>query len=101
MPRRFCATGSGVLDERLEGRDYVAGDFFSIADMAIWPWACLWKNQEQDISDCPNLQAWLDRCYARPGVKAGRDVEKDARSRLQDNDAAKKVLFGQRRRRKA
>ena len=42
----------GVLDRRLAGRDYVAGDY-SIADMAIWPWANGWKNQQQDIAQLP------------------------------------------------
>ena len=39
----------GVLDRRLACREYVAGDY-SIADMAIWPWASGWKNQQQDIA---------------------------------------------------
>ena len=88
----------GVLNTRLEGREYVAGDFFSIADMAIWPWACLWEGQEQDISDMEHLSAWLDRCYARPAVQKGRAVAKDMRSNLQDNKDAQKILFGQKAR---
>ena len=88
----------GVLDRRLEGREYVAGDFFSIADMAIWPWASLWKGQEQDIELFPNMKAWLDRCYARPAVQKGRAVAKDKRQNLQDNKDAQKVLFGQKAR---
>ena len=34
----------GVLDRRLEERDFIAGDY-SIADMAVWPWASLWEGQ--------------------------------------------------------
>lgn len=83
-----------VLDTRLKDRDFIAGDY-SIADMMIWPWACLWEGQEQDISDKPNMKAWLDRCYARPAVQKGRAVAKEARSNLQDNKAAQKILFGQ------
>ena len=88
----------GVLNARLEGREFVAGDFFSIADMAIWPWASLWKGQEQDISEMPHLSAWLDRCYARPAVQKGRAVAKEMRSNLQDNKEAQKILFGQKAR---
>ncbi|MCK4862527.1 MAG: glutathione S-transferase N-terminal domain-containing protein [Rhodobacteraceae bacterium] len=87
----------GVLNRRLEGSDYVAGEF-SIADMAIWPWACLWENQQQDLADFPHMAAWLDRMYARPAVKAGRDVAKDMRGNLQDNKKAQSVLFGQKAR---
>ncbi|RMD91673.1 MAG: glutathione S-transferase family protein [Alphaproteobacteria bacterium] len=84
-----------VLDTRLADNEWVAGDFYSIADMAIWPWACLWQGQEQDIERFPNMKAWLDRCYARPAVQRGRAVAKDARSNLQDNKEAQKILFGQ------
>ena len=36
----------GVLDRRLADNHYVAGDFYSIADMSIWGWASLWQGQE-------------------------------------------------------
>ncbi|MEL6583104.1 MAG: glutathione S-transferase N-terminal domain-containing protein [Pseudomonadota bacterium] len=86
----------GVLNKRLADREFVAGDFFSIADMAIWPWACLWEGQQQDIEQFPNMKAWLDRCYARPGVQAGRAVAKEMRSSTPDKDKeAQKILFGQ------
>ena len=88
----------GVLNSRLAGREYIAGDFFSIADMAIWPWASLWEGQEQDISKLPDLAAWLDRCAAREAVQRGRAVAADMRGNLQDNKEAQKVLFGQKAR---
>ncbi len=88
----------GVLDRRLEGRQFVAGDFYSIADMAIWPWASLWKGQEQDIGRFPNMKAWLDRCYARPAVQKGRALAKEKRGNLQDDKRAQQVLFGQKAR---
>jgi len=88
----------GVLDRRLADRKFVAGDFFSIADMAIWPWASLWERQEQDITKFPNLNDWLDRCYARPGVQKGRAVAKEKRQNISDNKGAQSVLFGQKAR---
>lgn len=81
----------GVLERRLEGRDYICGAF-SIADMAVWPWASLWEGQEQDISDKPNLGAWLARCAARPGVTAGRAVAAEKRSNLRGKDAQKNLF---------
>jgi len=83
----------GVLNKRLAVREFVAGDFFSIADMAIWPWASLWEGQQQDLSDKPHMAAWLDRCYARPAVARGRSVAKELRGNLQDNKDALKILF--------
>ncbi|MEO1000171.1 MAG: glutathione binding-like protein, partial [Pseudomonadota bacterium] len=84
----------GVLDRRLADRDWVAGDFFSIADMAIWPWASLWERQEQDIAKFPAMADWLDRCAARPGVAAGRALAAELRDAPRDK-AAQEVLFGQ------
>lgn len=87
----------GVLDQRLADRDYVAGDY-SIADMAIWPWANGWENQEQDISEFPNMKAWLDRVWARPAVQAGRKVAAEMRGDLTTDREAQKILFGQKSR---
>ncbi len=88
----------GVLDERLADRDFVAG-FYSIADMAIWPWAMGWERQGQDIAEFPNMKAWLDRVGARPAVQKGRELGQDRKLDLASDKEAQKVLFGQRRRR--
>jgi len=69
----------GVLDRQLAKAAYVAGDFFSIADMAIWPWASLWEGQQQTLDDKPHLARWLEACAARPGVAAGRALHADKR----------------------
>lgn len=87
-----------VLDTRLADREFVAGDFFSIADMAIWPWAQNWKGQEQQIDDKPNFARWLDTVASRPGVVAGKALGADLRERKQSREeqlAAQKVMFGQ------
>lgn len=90
----------GVLDRRLAEREYVAGDY-SIADMAIWPWI-LPAPQGQDLSEFPNLAAWVDRVGARPGVKAGKAVGDELRGNLgaagKEAEDARKMLFGQRAR---
>lgn len=83
----------GVLDKRLADREYVAGDY-SIADMAIWPWARGWENQQQDIAKFPNMAAWLDRIASREAVKVAVEVGKDARTDLTQDKEAQKVLFG-------
>jgi GST-like protein len=85
----------GVLDKRLSGREFVAGTY-SIADMAIWPWAKGWENQQQDIARFPNMKAWLDRMAARPAVAEGAAVAADQRRDLRTDREAQKILFGQR-----
>ncbi|MEZ5714305.1 MAG: glutathione S-transferase N-terminal domain-containing protein [Paracoccaceae bacterium] len=84
-----------VLDTRLADTEFVAGDFFSIADMAIWPWASLWEGQQQSLEDKPHLARWLDAVGARPGVQAGRALHADLRQTPQQNRDSHKHLFNQ------
>jgi len=58
----------GVLDRRLADRKFVAGDEYSIADMASYPWVTLHEKQKQNIKDFPNLKRWLDAIAARPAT---------------------------------
>jgi len=66
----------GVLDRRLQGRDFVAGAY-SITDIAIWPWAASHKFQRIDLDDYPNLRDWYVRIAERPAVQRGYAVPKD------------------------
>jgi GST-like protein len=83
----------GVLDRRLADHAFVAGADFSIADMAIWPWASLWEGQQQTLDDKPNLARWLETVGARPGVQAGRAVAAEKRNTLQRDKKAQDLLF--------
>ena len=60
----------GVMDRCLADRPYLAGEY-SIADMACFPWARLWRDLAQDITQFPNLKVWLERIAARPAVVRG------------------------------
>lgn len=67
LPKPFA-----VLNGALEGRDYLLGSKFTVADLnlaSICSWA---KPIKFDFSPFPNVQAWLDRCLARPAYKAAR-----------------------------
>ncbi len=65
----------GVLDRRLEGREFVAGAY-SIADMATWPWISRFEWQEIDLNEFPNLRDWYVRIAERPAVQRGYQVPK-------------------------
>jgi GSH-dependent disulfide-bond oxidoreductase len=69
----------GVLDRQLAKAAFVAGDFLSIADFAIWPWASLWEGQAQTLTDKPNLARWLAVMGAREAVRRGRAVAAELR----------------------
>ncbi len=93
----------GVLNRRLEGRDYICGDY-SIADMATWPWTVPWKLQGITLSAFPHLEAWFHRMEARPAVEKamafGRDFRREPglNASGKEADDARKMLFGQRAR---
>ena len=84
-----------VLDTQLAQHEYVAGDFFSIADMAIWPWASGWEGQQQSLDERPNLKRWLDLVGERPGVQRGRALRQDLRSGGVRSREEQQILFGQ------
>ena len=62
-----------VLDKRLATEEFVAGDY-SIADMAIYPWASRFEWQEIDLATYPNVKRWFDTLSERPAVQRGMKV---------------------------
>jgi GST-like protein len=85
----------GVLNKRLESRDYIAGEF-SIADIAAIGWSRGWERQGQDITQFPNLKAWIARMEARPATARGLAVTADGPALdLTFDKEAHKILFGQ------
>jgi len=64
----------GVLERRLEGRDYVVGNSLTIADIAILPWTKTFYNQNVDIEAYPNVKEWRSRLLERPAFKRGYGV---------------------------
>ncbi len=66
----------GVLDRRLEGREFLAGDY-SIADIATWPWISRFEWQEIDMNKFPNVKRWYTTIANRPAVQRGYKVPKD------------------------
>lgn len=73
-----------VLDTHLADKDYVAGDDYTIADMAIWPWYGAIMREAYNaqeflsVQDYPNLRRWTDRIGERPAVQRGRMVNRIA-----------------------
>ena len=94
---------AGVLDTRLKGREYVAGDY-SIADMACWPWVRGMARLNPGIHEgFDDLLAWIDRIAGREAVaradKIGQDLVHSAAGAGKAAEQARSVLFGQRARR--
>ncbi|GAC1319541.1 MAG: glutathione S-transferase N-terminal domain-containing protein [Collimonas sp.] len=83
----------GVIDKQLSQHHYLAGNAYTIADIATFPWIRSWKNQGIELSDFPHLKAWFDTVSERPAVKRGVEVLASARKPLTDNKA-RDILFG-------
>jgi GSH-dependent disulfide-bond oxidoreductase len=72
-----------VLDRRLGENEYIAGDSYTIADMAIFPWygglAKGWQYGAAaflSVQDYKNVQRWADMLLERPTVRRGRMVNR-------------------------
>ncbi len=85
----------GVLDRRLAGRDFIAGDY-SIADMACYPWAVAHEWHHVDLADYPDVRRWYESIRARPATIAAYAKGKEVNDTPPGmTDEQKKVLFGQ------
>ncbi|MCH6485094.1 glutathione binding-like protein [Pseudoxanthomonas sp. LH2527] len=86
----------GVLDGQLTKHAYVAGEDYSIADMAIHPWVNAYDKAPLDMSPYPALQRWHAEIAARPAVQRAyalkTQVNPDAGKPLTDEE--RKHLFG-------
>ncbi len=83
-----------VLDNRLEDREFVAGEY-SIADMASYPWVVPWKRQQQNLDDYPHLKRWFTAIRHRPAVERAYALAAKINTAPVVDEAAKKLLFGQ------
>jgi GSH-dependent disulfide-bond oxidoreductase len=66
----------GVMDKRLGEVAHLAGDDYSIADVATWPWVSRfdWHGLDDGLNDFPNVKRWYNEIAARPAVQRGYDV---------------------------
>ncbi len=65
-----------VMDKRLGSSTYLAGDEYSIADVATWPWVSRfeWHDLDDGLNGFPNVKRWYSEIAARPAVQRGYDV---------------------------
>ena len=64
----------GVLDARLAEVPFLAGETYSVADIATFPWAARHPWQQIALEDFPNVKRWYDELAARPAVERGMAV---------------------------
>lgn len=64
----------GVLDRRLAENPFVAGDWYSIADVATYPWVARWEWHQIDLSEKTHVWRWFQELGERPVVQRGMAV---------------------------
>ncbi len=85
----------GVIDRRLEGRDWLAAGQYTIADMACFPWVQTWKAQSIPLADFPNVKGWYERLKQRPGLRRGMELMRAGMAPSgQFSEEARRNLFG-------
>ena len=85
-----------ILDRRLGEAPYVAGDDYSIADIAIFPWMRGAENRGVNLGEYPNVRRWFDEISVRPAVQRGVKVlaEVQAASQAPHDEKSWETLFG-------
>lgn len=64
----------GVMNEKLGRTGYLACDEFTIADMAVWPWAARFDWQTVDLNEFSNVRRWYLEVLDRPATRRGWNV---------------------------
>jgi GST-like protein len=85
----------GVLDRRLAASRYVAGDAYTIADMAAYPWIVPWKRQQQDLDTFPHVRRWFEEIQARPATIRAYAQGEPYSNQPAVTEEGRKILFGQ------
>ena len=83
-----------VMDRRLADNAWLGGSFYSIADMACWPWTRPSGRQGVNKDDFPNVKRWFDKMSARPGVQAGMELLVEHRGSKAMDKSTRDLLFG-------
>lgn len=84
-----------VLNKRLADRPFIAGDDYSIADMACYPWIVPYERQRQNLADFPHLARWFESIRQRPATERAYALADQINKPAPLDEAAKQVLFGQ------
>ena len=85
----------GVLDRRLAVHPFLAGDAYTIADMAAYPWVVPWKRQQQNLDDFIHVRRWFDAIRERPATMRAYARGEPYSAQPAVTEEGKKLLFGQ------
>lgn len=85
---------TNVLDKRLGEARYLAGDEYSIADIAVFPWMRNADKRGINLAEFPHAQRWFDAINARPAVQRALQVLSDVNNTAPHDEKSRDILFG-------
>ena len=95
--RREAERHYQVLDAHLEGRSYIVGDTYTIADMSAWGWAeraaYVFKGEADPLAAYPNVKRLIDAVNGRLAAARARQVGKNLTFKTENDEEAKRALF--------
>jgi GST-like protein len=84
----------GVIDRRLGETAYLAGDDYTVADMAVFPWLRNPEREGWNPADYPNMSRWFTAISQRPAVQRALEVQKEHQRRGPIDDTWRHHMFG-------
>jgi len=95
--RREAERHYEVLDRHLDGRDWIAGDSYTIADISAWGWLeraeRVLKGKTDPLADYPNLKRLFQAVDARPAAERARRAGSDHEFKTVIDEQAQRALF--------
>jgi GST-like protein len=95
--RREAERHYGVLDQHLEGRDFIVGRDYTIVDMSAWGWLTragrVLPGDGDPLDAFPNLKRWLSVIEARPAVGRAREVGKGHAFKKEVDEETRRAMF--------
>jgi GST-like protein len=95
--RREAERHYQVLEDHLQGRAYLVGDTYTIADISAWGWldkaSRVRKGEQDPLGPYPNLKRLFETVDARPAVARARAVGKDHEFKKVNDEETKRALF--------
>ena len=85
----------GVLNQRLADRPYVAGEHYTVADIASYPWIVPHERQRQSLDDFPHPKRWFTHIAARPATVRAYARAPEFATQPVVTEQSRRILFGQ------
>ena len=63
-----------VMNTQMQDNRYLAGDDYTVADIATFPWVDRFRRHQVDLAEFPNVKRWHEELWERPAGKKGMEV---------------------------